>query len=120
MRLPLLLSFVVTLASGCDSETMNSESSGPISSGSCESTVSADDFGRDCTSDAECIAVFEGPSDAACRECAGAAVREDEYASYVASLGPESCSAGPCGADCVASPGDPAACVAGRCEVTGV
>lgn len=85
--------------------------------GSCEAEVLADDFDRSCTQDADCVAVFEGRSDDACRECAFSAINVTEQVAYVSALGPVSCSAGPCGADCIQGHLQPGVCVEDQCEI---
>ncbi len=84
---------------------------------SCEAVVAADDFDRSCDEHADCVTVFEGASTDACRECAFSAINAGDQQAYNAALGPLSCSAAECGAGCLASPGDPGACVDGQCEL---
>lgn len=107
---------VVTATEGQTSSAEGGDDSGAEGGGSCEAIVSADDFDRSCDQHEDCIMVFEGPSTDACRECAWSAVNVDDHEQYLATLGPLSCSAAECDADCTAAPGAQGVCIDGLCN----
>lgn len=124
----LILGFCVVFGVlGCDADSKEagalqstggeSESSQSEGGGSCESVVSADDFDRSCTVNADCLTVFEGPSTDACRGCGFSAISASERDGYLSEIGPESCIEGECLADCIAGELDRGTCVEGTCEV---
>ena len=99
--------------SGESSEASESGTSGPT----CEAEVYADDYDRTCAEDADCVAVFEGEATNECRECAFSAINVAEQEAYVEALGPITCSAAECGADCIQGHLMPGVCLDNQCEM---
>jgi hypothetical protein len=75
------------------------------------SGIRADEFGRTCSADVDCVAIIEG--DCSVEQCANAAIRRDELGAYRSRC---SGTRDPL-AECEYEVGEPALCRAGRCTV---